>query len=217
MIYAGTGHRLEVLGGQGKEEETHEKVTRFAKKVIPSYNPTKMISGMAIGWDTAFALAALEHNIPLIAAVPFVGQESIWPQKAKDRYHDILKHCAEVVIVCEGGFASHKYHDRDKWMVANGDAMIALWNGHPKGGTAATVRYAKQAKKEIFNVWPGWENFEPVGYWTISDGTPPGKLLCLQCDQEVAEDTQYNLAEECSEIGFHCFGCGLFAHKAKLA
>jgi uncharacterized phage-like protein YoqJ len=115
---------------------------------------------MAIGWDTAIALAALEMGVPLVAAVPFIGQESMWPQKAKDRYHDILKQCVEVVIVCEGGYAGFKYHERDKWMVNNSEAMIALWNGHPKGGTASTVRYAKQANRELFNVWPGWETFE---------------------------------------------------------
>lgn len=160
MIYAATGHRLEVLGGEGNEEVTHEKVTRFAKKILPDYRATKAISGMAIGWDTAFALAALEHNVPLIAAVPFVGQESVWPQKAKDRYHDILRHAAEVHIICEGGYAGWKYHERDKWMVEKCEEMIALWNGHPKGGTAATVRYTKQAQKPWHNVWPGWEIFE---------------------------------------------------------
>ena len=160
MTYAGTGHRLNVLGPEGEEENTHLKVTRFAKSILPSYNPTKIISGMAIGWDTAIALAALELNIPLIAAVPFIGQESVWPQLARDRYHDILKHASQVVIVCEGGFAGWKYHERDKWMVYNSEAMLALYNGNPKGGTAATVRYAKQANRELFNVWPGWEQFE---------------------------------------------------------
>lgn len=162
MIYAGTGHRLSVLGPSGEEETTHLKVLRYAQAIIPSYKPTKIISGMAIGWDTAIAIAALENNVPLIAAVPFVGQESVWPKTAQDRYHEILKAAAEVVIVCEGGFAGHKYHERDKWMVAHSEAMIALWNGHPKGGTAATVRYAKQANRELFNVWPGWEVFERV-------------------------------------------------------
>lgn len=155
--YAGTGHRLEVLGGNN--EETHHKVVRYVKSVLLSYKPKKIISGMAIGFDTALAIAALEYNVPLIAAIPFIGQESVWPQYAQDRYNDILKQCTKIHVACEGEYASYKYHIRDKWMVDNSEAMLALWNGHPKGGTASTVRYATN-KKEIFNIWPGWEQFE---------------------------------------------------------
>jgi hypothetical protein len=164
MIYSGTGHRLEVLRGADETidlEVIHHKAVRYAKSILPSYaDITQGISGMAIGWDTAFALALLDHGVPVIAAIPFIGQESIWPEHAKKRYHEILDKCAEVHVVCEGGYAPHKYHERDKWMVERGQKMMALWNGHPKGGTAATVRYAKKAGKEIVNVWPGWEIFE---------------------------------------------------------
>lgn len=158
MIYAGTGHRLEVLGGN--TEEVHHKVVRYAKSILAPYKPTKIISGMAIGWDTALALAALDLGVPLIAAVPFVGQESIWPQHAQDRYNEILKQCAEVHIVCEGGYKPHKFHERDKWMVDHADEMIALWNGQEEGGTYATVKLTRKANKTLHNVWPGWEKFE---------------------------------------------------------
>lgn len=166
MIYAATGHRLEPLGGNTREVE--DKVIRYAKKILqpgsdwvkPNFLATYAISGMAIGWDTAYALAALEWNIPLIAAVPFEGQEAIWPQYAKDRYHEILKAAHKVVYVCSPGYMGWKFHERDKWMVAESNEMIALWNGHPKGGTAATIRYAEKANRVYHNVWPGWEQFE---------------------------------------------------------
>jgi uncharacterized phage-like protein YoqJ len=120
MIYAGTGHRLKVIGYKNKD-----KLYRYAVSILPGYKPTKIISGMAIGWDQALAHAAVENGIPFIAAVPFIGQEHIWPQEAKDTYHALLKQAEEVVIVCEGGFAPYKFHIRDQWM---SDAMIALWN-----------------------------------------------------------------------------------------
>ena len=155
MIYSGTGHRLEVIGYENKP-----KLIRYATSILPGYNPTKVISGMAIGWDQALAWAAVNNSVPFIAAVPFKGQESIWPQKAKDEYYKLLELAEEVVIVCEGGFAPHKYHVRDKWMVDRGDQMIALWNGNQYGGTYSTVKMAKKAEKTINNVWPGWEQFE---------------------------------------------------------
>ena len=151
MIYSGTGHRLEVIGYENKP-----RLIQYATSILPGYNPDKVISGMAIGWDQAFAWAAVNNNIPFIAAVPFKGQESIWPQEAKDEYYLLLEKAAEVVIVCEGGFAPHKYHVRDQWMVDHGDAVIAFWNGVEHGGTYSTVKMTKKAKKEMFNVWPGW-------------------------------------------------------------
>ena len=148
MIYSGTGHRLKALGYENKE-----KLIRYATSILPGYNPDKIISGMAIGWDQALAWAAINNDIPFIAAVPFLGQASIWPKEAQAEYEKLLSFAEEVVIVCEGGYATHKYHIRDKWMIDNGDAMIALWNGIEHGGTYSTVKLTRKAKKELYNVW----------------------------------------------------------------
>ena len=166
MIYAGTGHRLEVLRWDDAVdlEAVHQKTVRFATEILPKYNPTKVISGMAIGWDTALAIAALEMGIPLIAAVPFEGQDAIWPKHAQERYRAILDRCAEVHIVCPGGYATHKYHIRDRWMCDHAEGVIALWNGQKFGGTYSTIKYAKSISLEIFNVWPGWATFDVVAH-----------------------------------------------------
>ena len=155
MIYGGTGHRLEVIGYENKP-----KLIRYATSILPGYKPTKIISGMAIGWDQALAWAAVNNGIPFIAAVPFLGQADIWPKEAQEEYQKLLNLAEDVIIVCEGGFAPHKYHVRDQWMVDHGDAMIALWNGNEHGGTYSTVKMTKKAKKELHNVWPGWIEYE---------------------------------------------------------
>ena len=157
--FAGTGHRLEVLGAM--DMDTQNKVTRYTRSVLPSYKPEKVISGMALGFDIALAEASLQENIYLILAIPFEGQESHWPDgKLKDKYQEILKSANEVHIISEGGYSYDKYLTRDRWMVDNSNHVIALWNGHPKGGTAYTVKYANKVKRNEYNVWPGWENFE---------------------------------------------------------
>lgn len=156
MIYSATGHRLEVVGVNNKP-----KLIRYATSILPGFVDLKKgISGMAVGWDQAFAWGCVNHGIPFIAAVPFKGQETVWPQEAKDEYYQLLELAEEVVIVCEGGYATHKYHVRDKWMVDHGNKMLALWNGKEHGGTYSTVKLARKADKEIFNVWPGWLEFE---------------------------------------------------------
>lgn len=158
LIYAGTGHRPEKLGGHTME--VFEKLVRYVNSLLISYNPKKIISGMALGWDMALAQGALNANIPLIAAVPFIGQEIVWRPEQQELYHAILAKAEQVVICSEGGYASIKYQIRDEWMVDNSDALLALWNGDKKGGTFNTVKYAKKIEKPMFNVWPGWSSWE---------------------------------------------------------
>jgi len=157
-VLAGTGHRLSVLGGD--RTETFDRLVRYAIAVIPSHKPTKVISGMAEGWDQAIVKACIHLGIPFVASVPFEGQESVWSPDAQKMYREMLVAAHRVVIVSEGGFAPHKYHIRDEWMVDNSIATLALWNGFKNGGTYNTVKYAEKIKKPVLNVWPGWEEYE---------------------------------------------------------
>lgn len=153
--YAGTGHRPEILGGH-----TSEIVHRYARYILNAHQPNEVITGMALGWDTALGLACIDLGIPFISAVPFLGQESVWTKADQARYFQILGKAKEVKIVSAGGYAFHKYHTRDRWMIDNSTHVLALWNGQKMGGTYATVKYALKIKREVFNVWPGWIDYE---------------------------------------------------------
>lgn len=152
MVYSGTGHRLELIG-----YENYNKLVDYIVSILPTYNATKIISGMALGFDQALAEAAIQLNIPFLAAVPFKGQEFVWPEEAKIKYNNILNRASEVIVVCEGGFETKKYFIRDQYLVNNADYVIALYNGQKNGGTAATVKYAKKQNKQISNIWSGWQ------------------------------------------------------------
>lgn len=152
-IIAGTGHRLNKLVAHASRSE----LSGFAVMVLTSkFKPTRVISGMALGWDMALAEAALGLGIPLVAAVPFKGQESVWPQDAQRRYAALLGLAAEVVYVCKPGYEAWKYQRRNEWMTDRCDVLLALWNGTP-GGTANCVRYAQKKGKKIVNVWDDLE------------------------------------------------------------
>jgi uncharacterized phage-like protein YoqJ len=112
-----------------------------------------MISGMALGWDTAFAIATIRLGIPLVAAVPFSGQESRWPEAAQARYRSIIAAASDVIVVSPGSYAPAAMHARNRWMVDHCDALAALWNGSPDGGTAACVRYAASVGRQTINLW----------------------------------------------------------------
>jgi uncharacterized phage-like protein YoqJ len=116
-----------------------------------------LISGMATGFDQALAEAALELNIPLVAAPAFPGMEAKWPTEGADRYFSILKKAVRVHYVCEPPYASFKFIERDKWMVNECDSLLALYNEkEKKSGTGATVRFAVTQNKPVINVWNDW-------------------------------------------------------------
>jgi uncharacterized phage-like protein YoqJ len=155
MIVAGTGHRPMKLGGYG--EDVLARLVGLAEKYLKGERPSEVVSGMAIGWDTALALAALSLSVPLVAAVAFEGQESRWPVEGQRRYERVLASAARVVVVTGGGHADWKFQARNEWMVDHCDRLAALWDGSA-GGTANCVSYARRHRPgvAIDNLWDEW-------------------------------------------------------------
>lgn len=163
MIIAATGHRPKRLGvhTEGVRQALYLLAeTYLAEQAAgqPTGNPI-VISGMALGWDTAIALAAIRLNLPLICAVPFDGQDGIWPEEDRIRYRHILTH-GKVKIVSEGGYAPWKMFRRNEWMVQKADRLVALWDGST-GGTAGCVKYALSQGKPVENLWLRWLSICP--------------------------------------------------------
>ena len=94
FFLAGTGHRPKKLGGYSVE--VADKLRDLARKVMDRVRPDTVISGMALGWDTALAEVAIERKIHLIAAVPFRGQESAWPEKSQRHYRWLLEQADQI-------------------------------------------------------------------------------------------------------------------------
>lgn len=152
-VVAVTGHRPDKLGGYDRAARV--KLTQFARRHVTAKRPTKIITGMALGWDQAVALACALDGIPFLAAIPFEGQERLWSADAQRRYRDLLDRAAEVHVITEHQSA-HSFILRNRWMVDRCDELDALWNGTP-GGTAHCVNYAIQKKVDWDNLWQDWE------------------------------------------------------------
>lgn len=155
MIIAATGHRPDKISSDGYGAETSRRLHRLATDSLKDLAPEKVISGMALGWDQAVAHAAIDLDIPVLAAIPHEGHESRWPFASQKRYHAILKHCDEVVLVTDGPYAAWKMQIRNQFMVDRANVLLALWNGGP-GGTANCVNYARKHKVEVVNLWGRW-------------------------------------------------------------
>lgn len=156
-IFAGTGHRPPKLGGYG--ENAMSKVEYFARDVLDKFQPSLVISGMAIGWDQALAWGAIQLSIPYVAAVPFTSQASRWPLESQRRYHHLLERAKEVVTVSSGEYSARAMQARNEWMVDHCDYVLALWDGS-SGGTLNCVKYANRVGKTVMNVWRPFSEYK---------------------------------------------------------
>ena len=150
MVVAGTGHRPNKLGGYNNE--SFLTLVSIAENWLHENKPTKVISGMAQGWDQALAQAAINCKIPFIAAIPFEGQETKWSERGQRYFKRLLEKAESVTYVCDKGYSPHKMQIRNEWMVDNCDLVLAMWDG-TNGGTGNCVNYIKKMNRDMINLY----------------------------------------------------------------
>ena len=151
MILGFTGHRPASLPGN-YSDRTNRALLSTADFILAQYKPTKVISGMALGWDTAVAECAVNRGISLIAAVPFESQPSRWLKFSQDRYQRLLNQAERIEIISAGDYSPEAMQLRNQWIVNYSDRLIALWH-QGKGGTKNCVDYALTINRLTFNCW----------------------------------------------------------------
>ena len=144
-----------ILGVSGHRDLSHsEDLLKGAFQTwCKDHEVSKVITGMALGFDTIVAEACVEMGIPFVAALPFATQAKIWNPYQQSRYLDLLEKASEIEVVSEGEMETWKYNHRNQWIVDNSQYLLAyLKPGMTKGGTADCWRRASSQKKERF--WP---------------------------------------------------------------
>ncbi len=119
---------------------------------------TSFYSGADRGAETWAALAVLtlrwkRPGIELHCILPCEGQESAWAVPARALYQCILDQADSIEYV------SRDYYDgctleRDRRLVRSAGVLLAVYNGEWEGGTAAAVRCARKAGREIIVIDP---------------------------------------------------------------
>lgn len=153
VVITTTGHRPDKLGKEydhkGQYSDAIREAFRSFLKAALGKGQVEVITGMALGVDTIFAEVAIELGIKITAAIPFIGQERMWPKKSQEHYHEILSNpLVTKVIVSEGGYAAWKLQRRNEWMINHCTHLIVIWNGDESGGTYNCLKYAKGNLKE---------------------------------------------------------------------
>jgi len=160
VTLSGTGHRPTKLGGY--TQQAFNKLVDVITSYLDSNPPDLVISGMALGFDQALCRAAINVNIPIWAAIPFVGQESPWPTQSRVIYKALLERCEKQIVVCKGGYAAYKLQRRNEWMVDQltkpDDILLTIYDG-TEGGTRNCIEYAKTKGVNIINLYDIWSKW----------------------------------------------------------
>lgn len=154
IVISGTGHRSDKLGGYILPNPTYNYVCQEIEKRLLELKPEKVLSGFALGYDSWLAFVSLKLGIPLIAVIPFEGQESRWPAESQKQYWSLRKKASEVIIVSEGEYAAWKMQTRNEYLVNNCDLLLSCWNGDQSGGTFNCLQYAEKIGRQSINIDP---------------------------------------------------------------
>lgn len=141
ITLAVTGHRPERLGDT-TILEAHFKHFLIENDVFRVYQ------GMCEGFDLLAADVAKELGIPYVACRPWMTHTSGPSQK----YSEVIKDAQEVHHVNLSMMfpGPQVYHERNHYMVDQADAVFAAWDGHQRGGTFQTIRYARSQGKKVY-------------------------------------------------------------------
>ena len=140
-----TGHRDIPAEKKGLVEEALRR--EVAAAIEDGY--TRFISGFAEGADLMFAAIVAEakkenDGLFLEAAIPYAGR-----LKTKDKeFHRLLTACDGVKVISDH-YVPSCYMNRNRYMVAQSQRVIAVYDGREKGGTLFTMRAAHVQKREI--------------------------------------------------------------------
>ncbi len=157
-----TGHRPAKFPWKYDENdhrcvELKAVLTRQIEKLAAA-GMTDFFTGMALGVDTWAAMAVLdlrERNpaIKLHCVLPCEGQETKWSTPAQACYRNILSEADSVEHV-KRIYDRKCMLERNQRLVDSAALLLAVYNGEKRGGTAATVRYAQKAGREIIVIDP---------------------------------------------------------------
>ncbi|MCL2213449.1 MAG: DUF1273 domain-containing protein [Oscillospiraceae bacterium] len=118
---------------------------------------TNFISGGAMGFDlyAAVEVLNLKANCPdvtLRLALPCLGHFRKWRPADVQLFRHVFERCNDVEYI------SREYYNgctmvRNKFMVDNSNLCVAFLSDTNKGGTLATVKFARQKGMDVMNLY----------------------------------------------------------------
>lgn len=112
--------------------------------------------GSEMVWAQAIANVKQRHpdQISFVANVPYHNQESQWPDATKQLYQDLLKQADQVAYATDGDYNRDAVKQNMQAMVANNDAVIAVYDGRDRGQVVQNVQLAQNAGASVMQLDP---------------------------------------------------------------
>jgi len=157
-----SGHRPGKLPWKNNEQDSRcVELKRILSEQIEKLileGVTGFLSGMAQGTDLWAAQAVLDlrekyPDVELHCIIPYKGQADKWDDSWRELYNSILKKADQIVYVNQD-YTDGCLLERNHFLVSNADILLAVYNGAPRSGTAATVRYAQKMQRKIIIIDP---------------------------------------------------------------
>lgn len=159
-----TGHRPRKFPWKDNEADVRcitlkAKLTAQIMQLVEK-GVTDFLSGMAEGVDTWAAQSVLElrkenPTLKLHCILPCKTQADEWSNAARKQYRSILEQADSIVYVsrdyCKDCMLKRNHFLVDKASIL---LVVCLNPGERRGGTAATVRYARKQGKDIILLNP---------------------------------------------------------------
>lgn len=148
-----TGHR-NIAPENIKQVE--ELTAKEIYELVTSYGVYIFCVGGAIGYDTIVAKVLLDiketvfPNIKVILIYPFDGFMEGWKPEQQEEYRMLLPRYDKIICACDKPCRG-AYLQRDRLLVDSATFCIAYCTQN-HGGTAYTIRYAKQHGLTIRNI-----------------------------------------------------------------
>jgi uncharacterized phage-like protein YoqJ len=165
-----TGHRPEKLGGYDDFTNRRGGIVLRMRYFFTEKGVTTLVSGMALGTDQWAAELALDMGIKVVALIPCLNQEKMWPDQSRARYRELLDRIknagGQVTYVSLQEYWKGCMHRRNFEIVSSSDEILAVWDG-AKGGTSDCVKIAYQEDLPVTVLNPhtlDFERREPITY-----------------------------------------------------
>ena len=157
-----TGHRPQKLPWRTDEADPgcvalkEVLAAQIVKLIEDGY--TEFLSGMAPGVDMWAAQIILDlrekhPGLKLHCILPCAAQSAKWTAALQMQYRAILEQADSIIFVNRAD-RKNCMLERDCFLVSYASVVLAVYNGEKRGGTAATVRYARNLGRELIVIDP---------------------------------------------------------------
>ena len=172
---------ISIIGARECSEEGFKLAKKFSKEL--SKNGFCIVSGMAVGIDTAAHIGALEATGETIAVLP-CGFNNIFPKENEELFKDIVKSGLAITEYEENTKAnSKKFVERNRIVSGLSIATLVIEACY-RSGTSITAKLAMAEKRKVFCIPHEIHNKYGVG---TNELIRRGAILVTSVEQIIEE------------------------------